>query len=273
MFRSSRKPTVTRDSIAEGLRGLGVQPGASLLVHSSLSRFGSVDGGEDAVCDALLQAVGPDGTVLLPTHTWSSVGAGNPLFNRDTDPCCVGKIPETFRHCPEVTRGFHPTHSCAGAGPRTDEFLVEHELDVTPCGARSPYQRLIRAGGFIVLLGVNLEVNTSYHALEEIAACPWLFDNYEMLYTVTPDGKQPVPSLRHAANMPRAFESTAPLLREAGVMREGTIGAATVRVLDAAAMARVLVPKMAQDRYLLLTPEAARRERGLFERTVEARRG
>src|SRR5689334_15505508 len=64
-------PLVTRTMIAEHLRALGVRPGEILLVHSSLSSLGWVCGGPVAVVQGLLDALGPDGTLVVPTQTGS----------------------------------------------------------------------------------------------------------------------------------------------------------------------------------------------------------
>ncbi len=53
------KPVIGRQTIQDGLRGLGLGAGDLVVVHSSLSSFGWVDGGADAVIDALLAAVAP----------------------------------------------------------------------------------------------------------------------------------------------------------------------------------------------------------------------
>jgi aminoglycoside 3-N-acetyltransferase len=176
--------------------------------------------------------------------------------------CCTGAIPEAFRARADAVRGLHPTHSCAAVGPLAIDMLEDHELDVTPCGMRSPYQRLIRAGGLLVLLGVDLQVNTTYHALEEMAGCPYLLDGYAMYYTACADGSRlRVPSRRHRGGLDRAFEATAPLLRQAGALREARVGQAVVRVVDAALMERTIMPLLARDPLYLLTDEAADRWR------------
>jgi len=258
--------TVDQQDIAEGLAGLGVRAGNALLVHSSLSRFGHVKGGADAVIDALLQAVGPDGTVVVPTHTWGTVNAQDPVFDVRSTPSIVGLVTEVFRARPEARRSLHPTHSCAAIGPRTDKLLSDHETQVTPCGSKSPYQRLMDCGGRIVFLGVTLSVNTSLHALEEVACVPWLFDRFQMLYSVDYDGRRhPVPSRRHSGDMLRDFEKVEPVLEARGALVKGQIGAATVRVLDAAAMRDILVPMLAEDPFLLLAARPAARERARFE--------
>ncbi|NOX44142.1 MAG: AAC(3) family N-acetyltransferase, partial [Caldiserica bacterium] len=64
-----RGKVVTKDDIVRGLRELGLEVGAIVGVHSSLSSFGYVEGGADAVIDALLEVVGEEGTVVMPTHS------------------------------------------------------------------------------------------------------------------------------------------------------------------------------------------------------------
>jgi len=258
---------VTRRDIADGLALLGVRGGDVVLVHSSLSCFGWVEGGADAVIDALLDAVGENGNVVVPTHTWSTVDAENPVFDVRESPSVVGQITEVFRQRPESLRSMHPTHSCAAIGPRQEELLGGHETQVTPCGSRSPYQRIIERGGKIVFLGVTLFVNTSFHALEEIACVPWLFDRFEMLYVVDYDGvERKVPSRRHADGPRRDYEGLEPLLEREGALVKGRIGDAGVRVLDAARMAEVILPRMAENPFLTLGEEFAKRERKRYDK-------
>ena len=66
---ASETSRVDKDVIVQGLRELGLREGDLMVVHSSLSSFGYVVGGPDTVIDALLETVGPRGTVIMPTHT------------------------------------------------------------------------------------------------------------------------------------------------------------------------------------------------------------
>jgi len=115
--RAASKGWCSADRITRDLRALGVRESGTLLVHSSLSSLGFVRGGPKAVIEALRAAIGPQGTLVLPTHSWERSGRGDFTFDIRTTPSCVGAISETFRTMGGVTRSLHPTHSVAAIGP------------------------------------------------------------------------------------------------------------------------------------------------------------
>jgi len=59
----------TLDSLVSDLRALGLVAGDTVLVHSSLSAIGYVAGGAQAVVLALLEVIGTEGTLVVPTHS------------------------------------------------------------------------------------------------------------------------------------------------------------------------------------------------------------
>lgn len=148
--------SITRMDIVRGLRDVGLHPGAVMLMHSSLSSMGHVEGGADAVIDALLEVVGLDGLASVPTHTWNTVRARQPVFHVRLSPSIVRHITEVFRHRPDAVRSRHPAHSVAAIGRRSTEYVQGHELCQTPCGRESPYGRLCAWGGHLLFLGVQL---------------------------------------------------------------------------------------------------------------------
>ena len=90
MYERAREPLVTGDDIVRGVRQLGVKDGDLLQVHSSLSSFGYVEGGADAVVGALLEAVGSGGTVMVPTFNHG----GADIYDPATTPSHNGAITE-----------------------------------------------------------------------------------------------------------------------------------------------------------------------------------
>ena len=179
----------TRDRIADDLSELGVRAGGVLLVHSSLSALGHVPGGAETVIRGLLQALGPEGTLLLPTLTYEHVTPKHPIFDVRRTPSNVGIIPETFRLRPGSMRSIHPTHSVAAVGPQARELLAAHVLDTTPCGDHSPFHKLPLVQGQILMLGCGLQPNTSMHAIEEVVVPPYVFGPPVPYLLVYPEGE------------------------------------------------------------------------------------
>ena len=54
---------VSKDTIVSALKQAGVAQGDLLFVHSAMRPFGYIDGGANTVAEALVEAVGKDGTV------------------------------------------------------------------------------------------------------------------------------------------------------------------------------------------------------------------
>lgn len=186
--RTSSPATV--GSLTADLQALGVVPGCALMVHSSLSRLGFVAGGAHAVVAALLAAVGPEGTVMMPTHSghlgnhelWENPPAPTewwPVLRAETiayDPLLsptreMGAIVDCFRHVPGVLRSGHPTVSAAAVGPLATALVGDHPLP-HGLGEGSPQARLYDHDGWILLLGVGHANNTSLHLAEHRSAPP-----------------------------------------------------------------------------------------------------
>lgn len=158
------KTRVTKHDIVAGLRDIGIEPGDLLQVHSSLSAFGYIEGGPDAVIDAVLEAVAPDGTVMMPSFNHGRAD----VFDINESACTNGIIPDTFWRRPEARRSMHPTHPYAAIGPIA-EFLMSEHLELLTFDARCPLGKLAQLGGYILLLGCGMRANTAAHVAETMA--------------------------------------------------------------------------------------------------------
>ncbi|HEX2951333.1 MAG TPA: AAC(3) family N-acetyltransferase [Armatimonadota bacterium] len=223
-------------------------------MHSSLRRLGPAEHGADGIIDALLAAVGSNGTVAVPTHTWGTVNELQPVFHPILSPSIVGALTNVFRQRPDALRSLHPTHSVAALGMRAEELVRGHELEDTPCSPTSPYGKLVTWGGKILFIGVGLQYCTFFHGCEEWAECPWLFKPApEMYYSITAEGKViPVPSRRHTHNVRRCYPILETPLREAGILQDGRVGECPLLLLDARRAAEWLVPRLRKNPYLLV---------------------
>ncbi|WP_433707666.1 AAC(3) family N-acetyltransferase [Paenibacillus illinoisensis] len=232
----------TQQSLLNQLHELGIDGRGTLLVHSSMKSMGEVEGGADTVLDALTDYM-KDGLLVLPTHTWSTINASNPMFHVESSPCCVGILPELFRKRPGVVRSWHPTHSVAAIGQDAVAFTKDDHLYDTPCARGSAWGKLLDRKATILLVGVDLKRNTFIHGVEEWVDIPGrLTDGHEQLYTVLPDGTEiSVPSRRHCGlSWSEHFWKVDEVLQRKGAMRLGKLGDAVVRVCNAAVVEEII---------------------------------
>jgi aminoglycoside 3-N-acetyltransferase len=175
------------DDLVTSFTGLGVRRGGTVLVHASLSRLGFVCGGPVAVVEALLDVLGPAGTVVVPTQTvansdpsrWTHNGTGDipprwwpkardtfPPFDPERTPSRgMGVVAECVRTWPGARRSAHPVTSFAALGARAAEIVATHP---THCrlGESSPLGALDRLGASVLLLGVGFDKCTAFHLAE-----------------------------------------------------------------------------------------------------------
>jgi len=184
--------TVT--SLTHDLLELGIRPDMVLLVHSSLSALGWVCGGAVAVIQALVETVGSEGTLVMPTFStdltdpenWQNppvpedwkdtIRAEMPAFDSQRTPTReMGRIAETFRTWPGVLRSMHPHCSFSAWGKHARRIVEGHHLD-NALGEGSPLARIYELDGHVLLLGVGHANNSSLHLAEYRATYPGKHD-------------------------------------------------------------------------------------------------
>lgn len=178
------KALVTKDSLLRDFQRLGLQKGMTVIVHSSLSALGYVCGGPVAVVQALMETIGEEGNLVMPTQsadlsdpaTWENppvpehwhqaMRDAMPAYDPVITPTFyMGAIVEVFRNTPGVIRSSHPTDSFAAWGKMKEKILGDQPLDFG-LGEASPLAKLYNIGAHVLLIGVGYDNNTSMHLAE-----------------------------------------------------------------------------------------------------------
>lgn len=174
----------TVDTLKRDFRALGLEQGANIIMHSSLSKLGWTVGGPISVIKAIMEVLTNKGTLIMPTFTggnsepskwenppvpeswWEIIRMNSPAFDPVIFPTRgMGIIVETFRRFPGVLRSNHPLSSFAAWGKYAKEITRNHKLEYD-LGEHSPLAKIYDLDGQILLLGVTHVNNTSLHLAE-----------------------------------------------------------------------------------------------------------
>lgn len=256
----------TVGSMADDMRRLGVRPGMTLIVHSSLSSLGWVVGRAQAVVMALAEAVGEDGTLVMPTQSgdwsdpslwqhpavpeewWPIIREHTPAFDPELTPTRgMGTIVDTFRMWSGTHRSAHPQLSFAARGPLAERLLAGHSL-CDGMGERSPLARLYDSDGFVLLLGVGHGNNTSLHLAEYRADYPSK-ETREYASAILTDGARQWTAYLDInfdsddfADIGRSFDDVT------GLVRHGKVGQADAQLMPQRALVDYAVRWMEEHR-------------------------
>lgn len=179
---------VSRSRLVRQLEALGLRSGDVAMVHCRMSALGTVVGGAETVVRALLDALGPDGTLMAYTGWQDEPPDDLDSLDEDSrglyleehpayDPRIAlsrrdhGRIPEAMRTWPGAHHSWHPEAGVTAIGPLAETLTTAHPYD-NAYGTDTPYARLVEAGGRVVMLGAPLESTTLVHHAEAIASVP-----------------------------------------------------------------------------------------------------
>ncbi len=175
------KQFILKSDILDALEKLGVKPGQVIMVHTSLSSIGYICGGSQTVIEALLESVGNDGTIMMPTQSWKNLDPETgvhwetekdnwqairdnwPPYDKNITPTnTMGAVAEMFRHWKGTIRSDHPARSVAANGKYAEYLTKEHDLS-NIFGDGSPIGKLYELDAYVLLIGVGYDKNTSLH--------------------------------------------------------------------------------------------------------------
>jgi aminoglycoside N3'-acetyltransferase len=164
-------------TLAAQLLELGLRSGVVAVVHTAFSRVGPLAGGPEALLAALRDALGPDGTLVMPSMSDDDDAPFDP-----TATACrgLGVVAERFWRMPGVLRSDSP-HAFAAIGPHARAITARHPFDL-PHGVDSPIGRVWELDGQVLLLGVGHDANTTIHLAENLARVPYRIHKHLTLW-------------------------------------------------------------------------------------------
>jgi aminoglycoside 3-N-acetyltransferase len=188
--------------------------------------------------DALLNSVGSEGTLVVPTLTATYApdtnGPSGKVFDPGETPSRVGSITNLVRERNGAVRSHHPSHSVTAVGRVAHEYTAGHELTTT-CGWDSPYGRTVKWDGYILYFGTTTTTNTHIHGVEDWMGLPYMEDTWCLVKGL--DGETMRVKARGAPFGPRDFYKENCLihqvLEKSGIWKQAKAGQATLTLMKA----------------------------------------
>lgn len=237
---------ISKTEIERQVLDLGVRPGGVLLVHTSFSQVRPVEGGPEGLIRALQTALGPQGTLVMPSM---SDDDDHP-FDLASTPCLgMGIVAETFWRLPGVLRSDSP-HAFAARGPAAPTITAPHPIDV-PHGLDSPVGKVHELDGQVFLLGVGHDADTTVHLAEFLAGVRYRRRKH---LTMLRDARLIRLEYEEIDHCCENFRHVDAWLDARALQRRGPVGYAEARLARAQDIVRVVIEQIRADETVFLHP-------------------
>jgi aminoglycoside 3-N-acetyltransferase len=163
---------LTQHDIADGLRRVGLKEGDVALVHSAMRTFGLIEGGAKTVVAALLEVLGPTGTLVAPAFTFAHEAEKDPIVDPKNDRSEMGAISEAIRLHPGALRSTAFRHSFSAIGRRA-RVITGVDPSLSPFDLRSAFGVMLGLNTQVVLCGMTYTSSTSHHFAEWVCEVPY----------------------------------------------------------------------------------------------------
>ncbi len=223
------------EQLFSGFRKTNVEPGDTIIVHTSYKSLGGVEGGVDTIINVMQALVGSQGTVLFPAFNFQSWTETH-YFDIVQTPSKMGMITEQARLRPGAKRTPHPIFSFSVLGHRSEEFAGTE--DVEAYGPNSAFALFHKTNGKIVSIGLDFNNTFSmHHYIEYNVGCDYRevkeFSGIYIGYDRKPHLKTYSMFARKSERVKTYIVPGMNELLTAGVIQELQIGAAKVHYASA----------------------------------------
>lgn len=172
--------TVSKNEIKKALFKVGVRVGQVIFVYSDLGKIGKVAEvrSRDEFCQAyfesILEILGPEGTLVVPTYT-TQIARFDLEFVHEETPSLMGLFSEFVRHRPGSIRSLHPINSVCAVG-KYKEFICSNN-GTNNYGWDSPFHRMLLKQAKILCIGLEsgYVVGIAHH-LEAAYDLPYVYN-------------------------------------------------------------------------------------------------
>ncbi|KZM49936.1 AAC(3) family N-acetyltransferase [Labrenzia sp. OB1] len=232
----------TADDLSEAVSRCGIKSGDVIFVHSNVGYSGRMEGARslDELCgrtvDALFDVIGPEGTLVVPTFSYS-FGSDKPerRFEPAVTPSACGSLSEYVRKLPQACRSVEPMFSVAAVGSMKKQLTEDVSKDCF--GRGSFWERFLDVGGKVC--NINFDAGSTFiHYVERQLNVPYRQDRGMLGEIWNGVSWQPSEVIFFCRDMKDTgavakFELFNKLAREAGIVAIQPVGRGSVVVITA----------------------------------------
>ncbi len=163
--------------IKEALEQAGIRAGDVICVQSDVSPIMELSGLEwwedvlELVKHCFLEALGPEGTLLVPTYNWDFCNGKTYIHEKTTSQ--VGMFSNYILFDKNSIRSFHPVYSFAAIGPRAPRLF--EGISKSSFGENSVFQRLHQINAKMVFFNLTVKRATFIHYVEQVKRVDYRF--------------------------------------------------------------------------------------------------
>lgn len=239
-----------KSDIIKQLKQMNAPQDKPVIVHTSLRAVGKLQGGGQALLDALIEYfTAKGGTLIIPAHTWTNFYElkRQPSLDFGDNKTCVGTLCDIALSDGRAKRTFNPTHSLTIFGKENivEEFLESEKTVNTPTSPQGAYGKIFDKNGYVLLIGVGQEKNTFMHCVEEMLCVPnRISSDFAKIDIKLEDGTIFSGNYRYMKSsiedVSVFFPKYEPAFREHGAIVDGFIGCAKTQLCSAVKIKQVM---------------------------------
>lgn len=232
---------ITKPEIVSKLTQMGLKQGDTLLIHASIKSMGYVEGGPQAVAQALLEAIGSAGTLIAPAFTFAHEIQENPLFDMENEPSEMGSVTEAVRRLPGALRSAAYRHSVSAVGPNAKR-ICGTPVEKSPFSMEGSFGQMLNLNAKVLLMGVSYVHCTAAHFTEYLNNVPYRHSLMKPMRILRKDGSaeqvmaedyQPKPTADGSYyHSPDDFNKAGAMLEELGKVTVAPVGNAIFRLFS-----------------------------------------